>query len=275
MTIVALAFQIVVLILTFTLRETVLFNQEVTTVSEKYSIGEVAKKLNMTPRAIRFYEEKNLVTPDSIGENGYRYYQEKQIQKLELVNYLRELDFSISQIKSLFNDQCASDSLQLLFRKQISENEKEILLLKQRQKQLQRLVQTVTTRKMNLNDFINIVQIIKKETILTKLRSRILFFGFGLILIELIGVASAYHFGRADHFDVMILSVLVMLILVIFLSAFLTRYYYSQVQYICPNCGAKFIPSLARFIFSPHTPKFRKLKCPNCHHKSYCLEIAR
>ncbi|WP_251575714.1 MerR family transcriptional regulator [Limosilactobacillus agrestimuris] len=241
--------------------------------SEKYSIGEVAKKLKMTPRAIRFYEEKNLVTPDSIGKNGYRYYQEKQIQKLELVNYLRELDFSISQIKSLFNDQCASDSLQLLFRKQISENEKEILLLKQRQKQLQRLVQTVTTRKMNLNDFTNIAQIMKKEAILTKLRSRTLF--FGLILIELIGVASAYYFGRADYFDAMILSIIVMLILVIFLSAFLTKYYYSQVQYICPNCGTKFIPSLARFTFSPHTPKFRKLECPNCHHKSYCLEIAR
>ncbi|WP_318241078.1 helix-turn-helix domain-containing protein [Limosilactobacillus avistercoris] len=59
--------------------------------SEKYSIGEVAKKLNMTPRAICFYEEKNLVTPDSIGKNGYRYYQEKQIQKLELVNWIFQL----------------------------------------------------------------------------------------------------------------------------------------------------------------------------------------
>ena len=37
----------------------------------------------MTPRAIRFYDQKNLVKPEFIGENSYRYYGEEQIQKLE------------------------------------------------------------------------------------------------------------------------------------------------------------------------------------------------
>lgn len=72
--------------------------------SQKYSIGDVAKMLNMTTRAIRFYDQKDLVKPESIGENGYRYYGEEQIQKLELINYLRELNFSIKQIKQLLND---------------------------------------------------------------------------------------------------------------------------------------------------------------------------
>ena len=87
--------------------------------AQKYSIGDVAKMLNMTTRAIRFYDQKDLVKPESIGENGYRYYGEEQIQKLELINYLRELNFSIKQIKQLLNDRKGSDSLLLLFQKQI------------------------------------------------------------------------------------------------------------------------------------------------------------
>lgn len=101
---------------------------------EKYSIGEVAKILSMTPRTIRFYDQKNLVKPEFVGDNGYRYYGEKQIQRLELINYLRQLDFSIKQIRQLLNDESGSDSLQLLFQNQIKENESKIDALKLQQK---------------------------------------------------------------------------------------------------------------------------------------------
>lgn len=100
--------------------------------SRKYSIGDIARKLNMTTRTIRFYDQKNLVKPGSIGENGYRYYGEEQIQRLELINYLRGLNFSIKQIKQLLNDQKGSDSLLLLFQKQIEENDAQIADLKQK-----------------------------------------------------------------------------------------------------------------------------------------------
>ncbi|MDY5610900.1 MAG: MerR family transcriptional regulator, partial [Lactobacillus johnsonii] len=52
-------------------------------------------------------------------------------------------------------------------------------------------------------------------------------------------------------------------------------YYYDHVEYVCPNCGDVFIPSFLAFNLAPHTPKFRKLTCPKCGKKSYCLEISR
>lgn len=100
--------------------------------SQKYSIGDVAKKLNITTHAIRFYDQKDLVKPEFVGENGYRYYGDEQIQRLELINYLRGLNFSIKQIKQLFNDQKGSDSLLLLFQNQIEENDAQIADLKQK-----------------------------------------------------------------------------------------------------------------------------------------------
>lgn len=243
--------------------------------SQKYSIGEVAKKLKMTSRAIRFYDQKNLVKPEFIGENSYRYYGEEQIQKLELINYLRQLDFSIKQIKELLSDQSGSDSLQLLFQKQIMENESKIDSLEQQQKQLRRLSKTIATQKIDSNNLVDIAQIMKKETRLTNLRKRMWLFSVGILLIEAIGIFSAYQFKQIDSLIAMIISIVIMLVLVFGLTAFLTKYYYNQVKYVCPNCGTKFIPSLRTFIFSAHTPKFRKLECPHCHHKAYCLEIAR
>lgn len=213
--------------------------------SRKYSIGDVARKLNMTTRTIRFYDQKNLVKPESIGENGYRYYGEEQIQRLELINYLRGLNFSIKQIKQLLNDQKGSDSLLLLFQKQIEENDAQIADLKQKQTQLRHLAKTIATRKIDADGLTDIAKVMKKETRLTNLRRK------------------------------MWLSIATMLVLIFGLTAFLTKYYYDQVEYICPNCGTKFIPAMTTFIFSAHTPKFRRLACPHCHQKSYCLEIAR
>ena len=45
--------------------------------------------------------------------------------------------------------------------------------------------------------------------------------------------------------------------------------------YICPNCDYKFVPELKKFMFAAHTPHTRRLRCPNCHKKSYCLETVR
>ena len=189
----------------------------------------------MTPRAIRFYDQKNLVKPEFIGENSYRYYGEEQIQKLELINYLRQLDFSIKQIKKLLSDQSGSDSLQLLFQKQIMENESKIDSLEQQQKQLRRLNKTIATQKIDSNNLVDIAQIMKKEIRLTNLRRRMWLFSVGILLIEAIGIFSTYQFKQIDSLIAMITSIVIMLVLVFGSTALLTKYYYNQVKYVCPN----------------------------------------
>ena len=58
------------------------------------NISDVAKKTGLTSKAIRFYEEKGLVTPPLRSENGYRSYTQLHLDELTL---LREL-------VNLFND---------------------------------------------------------------------------------------------------------------------------------------------------------------------------
>ncbi|CCG86472.1 Cu(I)-responsive transcriptional regulator [Erwinia piriflorinigrans] len=71
------------------------------------NISDVAKKTGLTRKAIRFYEEKGLVTPPLRTENGYRSYSAKHLEELTLLRQARQVGFNLEQCRemvSLFND---------------------------------------------------------------------------------------------------------------------------------------------------------------------------
>ena len=40
--------------------------------------------------------------------------------------------------------------------------------------------------------------------------------------------------------------------------------------YECKHCGERFVPTMTAYLFAPHTPTSRRLKCPKCGKKSFC-----
>lgn len=71
------------------------------------NISDVAKKTGLTSKAIRFYEEKGLVTPPLRSENGYRSYTQSHIDELTLLRQARQVGFNLEECKELvhlFND---------------------------------------------------------------------------------------------------------------------------------------------------------------------------
>ena len=40
--------------------------------------------------------------------------------------------------------------------------------------------------------------------------------------------------------------------------------------YECRHCGERFVPTMTAYLFAPHMPISRRLKCPKCGKKSYC-----
>lgn len=71
------------------------------------NISNVAKKTGLTSKAIRFYEEKGLVTPPLRTENGYRSYSAKHLEELTLLRQARQVGFNLEQCREmigLFND---------------------------------------------------------------------------------------------------------------------------------------------------------------------------
>ena len=55
------------------------------------NISDVAKKTGLTSKAIRFYEEKGLVTAPIRTDNGYRSYSPKHIEELTLLRQARQV----------------------------------------------------------------------------------------------------------------------------------------------------------------------------------------
>ncbi|MEK3725894.1 methyltransferase domain-containing protein [Paenibacillus sp. FSL H8-0034] len=62
-------------------------------------ITEVANKLNISQRAIRFYEEKGLISPFKQANNQYRTFTEKEVWRLQTIISLREAGMTIENIK--------------------------------------------------------------------------------------------------------------------------------------------------------------------------------
>jgi len=52
-----------------------------------------------------------------------------------------------------------------------------------------------------------------------------------------------------------------------------SRLYFKKVDYICPECHAVFKPRMKEAFFANHTTTTRKLTCPHCGHRGFCVEV--
>lgn len=66
----------------------------------EYSIHELAQLAGVTARTLRWYDQTGLLKPGRTGENGYRYYGEAQVRRLQDILYYRALGIGLAEIKS-------------------------------------------------------------------------------------------------------------------------------------------------------------------------------
>jgi MerR family copper efflux transcriptional regulator len=65
---------------------------------ETLSIGQLAKKANVSNRTLRYYEELGLIAPKNRGSNRYRYYDESHLQRIHTIKMLQESGFALKEI---------------------------------------------------------------------------------------------------------------------------------------------------------------------------------
>lgn len=66
-----------------------------------YKIGMFAGMNHVTIKALRYYDEQGLLKPAHVEENGYRYYVLSQIADLHQILALRNMEFTIDEIKKI------------------------------------------------------------------------------------------------------------------------------------------------------------------------------
>lgn len=95
---------------------------------KQYSIHEVADLLGVSTDAIRLYEKEKLVKPERNPNNGYRYYNFEQIQRIMGICLYRQLGVSISEIRLLVENQ-SFEEVDAQLGTFLEANEKEIVRL--------------------------------------------------------------------------------------------------------------------------------------------------
>jgi DNA-binding transcriptional MerR regulator len=71
----------------------------------EWSIQELARSAGTTSRTLRHYGQIGLLEPSRVGGNGYRYYDEDTLVRLQRILLLRELGLGLSAIAEVLNGQ--------------------------------------------------------------------------------------------------------------------------------------------------------------------------
>lgn len=69
-----------------------------------FSVSELAALGNVSRQTILYYDKHNLLKPNFIDSNGYRYYHFKEYLILEIILNFRKLGMSVDEIKAYINE---------------------------------------------------------------------------------------------------------------------------------------------------------------------------
>lgn len=122
-------------------------------------VNEVCKKCSLTKKAIEYYVEQGLVSPQ-IQENGYRVFSEEDVEKLKKVSILRNLGLPVSDIQMVLSHQATN------ILKEISDKKfLEISALKEKHKLIQELASNNNWEQIHER----LKQLEKKQSVLERL----------------------------------------------------------------------------------------------------------
>ncbi len=68
-----------------------------------YTVKKLAQLSDVSVRTLHWYDEVGLLHPAYYGANGYRYYEEEQLLRLQQILFYRELDFPLDEIKRILD----------------------------------------------------------------------------------------------------------------------------------------------------------------------------
>ena len=63
-----------------------------------YTVKQLADLAGVSRRTLHYYDEIGLLKPSEIGDNGYRYYDDDEVLRLQQILFYRELGLSLDEI---------------------------------------------------------------------------------------------------------------------------------------------------------------------------------
>ena len=234
-----------------------------------YTTGELAKLCGVTVRTVQYYDTQDILKPSELTEGGRRLYSEEDKQKMELICTLRDMDLSLDVIRKIFKEENSKAVIETFLVEKRFELNHELEEKKKQVEKIDGILQAVQGSKdFSLNLIGDMAKQMERKKKLKKMRAIVLAVG---IPAEIIEITTFILWIKTGNWIPFVSGMLV----VILASIWICWFYMKQVSYICPECHKIFIAGFWENFWAPHTPNTRKLTCPCCGKKSYCIETYR
>ena len=233
----------------------------------QYTTGEVAKLCGVSVRTVQYYDTRQIVQPSTLTDGGRRLYSEDDVKRMRIVCFLRETGLPLNSIAALLSDEHPEQIVSVLLeqqeqllREELNERQEQLTKLEMIRRELKSLPQ------FSVESIGDIAYFMENKKQLRRLRMRLLLVGIPPGLLQwvaiILGVLNGWWWMLA-----------VWAVVAVPTAVWMTQYYNRHVAYICPHCHERFSVSFKELMFSNHTPKMRRLTCPSCKHKGWCVEV--
>lgn len=235
----------------------------------KYTTGEIAKLCGVTVRTVQYYDTRGILVPAELSEGGRRLYSENDLKRMRIICFLRELGLPIDSISQMLSEDNPGSVISLLLEQQeqdlkekIEEQQEKLEKLEMLKREL-KSVETVSVESIG-----DIAYTMSNREKLKKIHTNLLIGGIPISIFQWVSIILWITEGFWWLF-------VIWMVVAVPCTFLLSRYYFTHVAYICPQCHTVFTPAFKEALWARHTPATRKLTCSCCGHYGFCVEVVR
>jgi len=233
----------------------------------KYTTGEIAKLTGVTVRTVQYYDTRGILVPSALSEGGRRLYSENDLKRMKIICFLRDMDLPIDAISQILKEEHPEKLISLLIEQQENILSDEITEKQEKMHRLQELKNGMRGKEdFSFETIGDIAVIMEGKKKLKKMRWMMILTGTPVTALQWFSIIFWIIKGIWWPF------VLWLLVAIIY-GTLVSRYYFTHVKYICPECHEVFRPAFKEAFWANHTPTARKLTCTACGHKGFCVEV--
>lgn len=215
---------------------------------------------------MQYYDTRGILVPTELSEGGRRLYSEDDLKRMKIICFLRELGLPLDSISQILSEDNPDSVISLLLEQQKQTLKDEI---GERQEKLDKLEvlsrELKSLEKISLESIGDVAYTMTNKKKLKKVRMTMLLTGIPVTILQWTSIILWIIRGFWWLF-------VVWAVIAIPWGIVISRYYFKNVAYICPQCHTVFRPTFKEMFWSRHTPATRKLTCTSCGHRGFCVE---
>ena len=233
----------------------------------KYTTGEIAKLCNVTVRTVQYYDTRGILVPAELSEGGRRLYSADDLKRMKIICFLRELGLPIDSISQLLSEDDPGSVISLLLEGQEQALRAEIGERQEKLDKLERLKKELKGMEdFSVETIGDIAYTMTNKDKLKKVHRNLLLTGIPVGIIQWTAIVLTITKGFWW-------LLLIWAAIGVPYAIWGSKYYFSHVAYICPQCHTVFKPSFKAAFWARHTPATRTLTCTSCGHHGFCVEV--